>query len=172
MPVKMIATPPRRPRRRPCPTAAGARSPRQASAMTSALSPDSSTLIQMILPTATQNGAAAFRFELGEERADGGRIEDLQASPQLTPSQAGCAAAAVAVDQPTISLPEKNCAISIAAVSAHPSRAPSFRRSISASTCGSCRRRPSPDRSRPSRRGISRWRPRLPAPARRPGRRS
>ena len=37
-------------------------SPRQASAITSALSPDSKTLIQMILPTATQNAGCVISF--------------------------------------------------------------------------------------------------------------
>ena len=61
MPVKMMrritATP--APRIMPHSRWRGS-SPRQASAITSALSPDSSTLIQMILPTATQNAGCCI----------------------------------------------------------------------------------------------------------------
>src|SRR3954467_7985763 len=62
-------------------------------------------------------------LELGEERRDRCRIQDLPQpvhkcfSPRPFSRCARLLPAAFPIDQPTISLPEKNCAISIAAVS-------------------------------------------------------
>src|ERR1700730_5603097 len=63
-----------------------------------------------------ERGLLHFGLKLGKKRPDGSRIEDLQQPVHSLPLSASDRRRPV--DQPTISLPEKNCAISIAAVSA------------------------------------------------------
>ena len=99
-------------------------SPRHAIAITSALSPDSRTLIQMILPTATQKAGWVISLWNWVKKAAmfaGSKICHNQFTAlSFRPGGrlwAAMMCAACSMNQPTISLPEKNCAISIAAVS-------------------------------------------------------
>lgn len=116
---------------------------RQASAMTTALSPDRTILMPMILAAPTQNetvrksamypstarpsgcvrfpaaarsGAAGFGLKSRWHRSY--TSVTLQAKSGWGNQQRAQPTASAASLQPTISLPEKNCAISLAAVSA------------------------------------------------------
>ena len=139
----------------------GAR-PRQAIAITSALSPDNSTLIQMILPTASQNAGvcrSAWNCVNNAPTLAGSKTCNSQFTARPLGPRRPCAASPQLIGAPksaSISrrfrCPRRTGRFRSPRSRRRPNHAPSSHRSTSHAACGWCRRPPWKDRSHPSRR--------------------